>query len=160
MEEVNIEYAILDPFNIAYYDMYEKKIYLDECVKGTELEKKLIEHEKKHLEKPSLFSESLDFNLFPQVLKYKPLHIFQFLFPFILGKKKDGSWIFKIDPLGLVLFIIFALSISYLVSFKTIRCELISQDLTSSLFTYKKCYECTIFGCKEVPVTNFFKSFH
>ena len=154
---MQVEYAKLDPFNISFYDRYEKKIYLDECVKGSELEKELIEHEKKHADKFILF-EPLDFHLFPKVLKYKPLHALQFLFPFVMGRKKDGSWIFKVDLLGLLILGFLIVSLSILLTYRVVVCEIIESPFG---VTYpSNCKVCSIFGCKNITQAEYFRLLH
>ncbi|MEM5853892.1 MAG: hypothetical protein QW228_05985 [Candidatus Aenigmatarchaeota archaeon] len=148
----HIEFALLDPFNVSFYSYKNKKIYIDQKFKNSKKLDEIIKHEVSHQTNPFTL-ETLNFSLLPEILRYKPLHILQILFPFALVKTKEGKFFIGIDPLGIISLLILIITISFVMTFRTYYC---ATDLKTGILT---CYECRIFSCKIIDlkdVTNIF----
>ena len=147
MSDVKIEHIRLDPFNISFYDHSTNTIYIDHKIEGTDFEKKVIKHEMKHVGKSLLHFEPLDF--YWEAFKYKPLHALQMFFPYVIGWRKDGSRVSKIDPFGFVTLLLVAFLIAYVLNYYEIICRMPVGDIAGMDLT-PECWKCTYFGCNKV----------
>ncbi|MCS7135099.1 MAG: hypothetical protein NZ893_01525 [Candidatus Aenigmarchaeota archaeon] len=145
----HIEFAVLDPFNVSFYDRKSDKIFIDEKFKKSEKLDKIIKHEISHQKNPFSF-ETLNFSLLPEIVKFKPLHLLQILFPFVLAKTKDNKIMFGVDPLGIIGLIVLIVTLSVLITYRAEFCY--------SRGFVLECYRCTVWGCENISsnVTKLF----
>lgn len=145
---IDVEFAVLDPFNVSFLDKKTNKIYVDVKFKKSEKLDEIIKHEIAHQTNPFQM-ETLNFSILPEIVKYKPLHLLQVLFPFALAKTKENKIVFGIDPLGLIFLFIFMVAISTILTYHITYCE----NSGSS----EVCYKCGFFTCEKLvykPLLN------
>lgn len=125
-----IEWVKLDPFNLACYDAETDTVLIDKCFRGTELESSLLNHEFRH-KTGKIYEEFIDLEGIKTeiiALKYKPLHLFQLIFPAVMCIRDNKKFFFKLDLFGLIVLIAFILGSTYMVSAKYQICLTHADD--------------------------------
>lgn len=119
---MSLEFVKFDPFNIACYEEYTKKIYVDKAFENESYLNIILNHELKHMKSEKLIDIEIDYSetslrpYYWKILKKKPLWLFSFLFPFIGYKKEKWDWGFDYSRIiSLAFFLI--LMISFLIIF-------------------------------------------
>lgn len=144
-KRIKVRYALLDPFNAAFSLVKEREIYIDRVFKNTDAEKHLLRHEKKHFEKTRIEPVSVsDLHVLPELLKKKPLMSLQIFFPFAMAKYKDRT-MFKIDPLGMFVFLFITIGLVLLFTLSVVSC---TTYMAPNMELYDVCTRCSFWGCE------------
>lgn len=121
MEVKKIYTSHISPFEIAFFDIGKKKIYIDKKMKKSEHLNYLLEHETEHSKSKNLIDwrteSKVTFSVFYGLLKVKPLWFFSPIIP-ILWVKERNKLNFGLDLFRLFNFSMFFMIISLVIALK------------------------------------------